>query len=270
MRDIKQISSSAESSMIELICKDDRISNTLFFELFATIYYDVQEKMLRFISLREFWGYGVVMKRYLEYPYVQLSQIDRVFKEIYGYLCRKDYVIHFVDLNRECEEMQLVINVSLEERKVFFRSWGMGSEMKECFLTFDEYYKKYVSSDSQHSIMRFDIFQPIKKEKNELRAGLMKRLQKGGISIINLYQCLINGKSIRRNLQVLKEWFFVFEEFTSILCCEGMLKSGTLVSGEERELFIGNKIRNKKRELYCLTKLYNKLLKRLKENLRRV
>lgn len=257
------ICSSADASMVEQICKDKRIEVSWFLFLFSTVKYQSRKKSLQFITLKEMWKYGLVIKRYMEYPDVSIDEVTNVFEEIQTYLRQEDYVVHFIDENLESDRINLILNISLADRKVTFRSWSITDVMQEDCLSYEEYFREYMVLDSARNVVRFDIYQPVEQKGRQVAelSLLQKRIEMGRITGMDKLHCLLNANQTNRSFMVMNEWFSVFEKLVSWLQSEKNLKTDIVFSEEERKLFgTGNAARH----LNQMIKVYNKLLERLK------
>ena len=265
MKENGDIISSADAVMVKWICTDERVDNTWFFALFSTINYDPQKKSLRFISLKEMWQYGLTVKRYLEYPEVRISEISNVFQEICIYLQRKDYVVHFINGSLFSEDINIILDISLVERKVNYITWQLDGNMIENTLPYEEYYEKYISIDSFPKTMRFDIYQPIKKDekKEMILKVLLERINRGKLTGFNRIHCLHSVKRMESSFRVLQAWFSVFERTINWLCEEEFLEKNTIYGEEEKRLFETDQVHNDIGYLNQMMNVYNKLLKRL-------
>lgn len=262
------ITSLAEASIAEMICKDERVGQSYFFQLFSSICYNKDRNTLQFISLRELWEYGPVMKRYLEYPDVQGDTIQNLFDEISIYTRRRDYVIHFVDGIRGREDMNLLKDISVDKQRIRFLSWGPDGGAEETSLSYEEYSERYVSLTSSKNRIRFDVYQPVKRDVGRAIdiEDFTKKLAAGKISVMDMIHCL---SDIRKNsdtsLKVLYEWFPIFEGTVQWLYDEGYLKCKTIIGEEDKMLFTANVGQNNVKNLYQMLKAYNRLLNHMKK-----
>lgn len=263
------IISSADASMIDQICRDKRVDNSWLFFFFLTVRYDIQKKSLRFMSMKEMWKYGLVVKRYIEYPNNQVVGESGVFEEIGGYIQRNDYVLHYTDENLENDDVNMILRISLPERKVDFRSWHPDGSVTEESLTYKEYCERHTSYISSLSKMRFDIYQPTYNAKEMVVRvdNMLTRVNDGKISKLDRIRCLNNSRSLNVSLKVLQEWFFVFEQTIDWLCKEGVLNGNTVYSEDERQLFKTDVGCDIPKYLNQMIRVYNKLMDRLKKEL---
>lgn len=266
------IASSAEASIAEMICKDKRVGQSYFFQLFSSICYNKDRNTLQFISLRELWEYGPVMKRYLEYPDVQGDTLQNFFDEISIYTRRRDYVIHFVDGSQGGEDMNLLKDISVDNQRIKFLSWGPDGGAEETSLSYEEYSERYIYITSSKNRIRFDVYQPVIRE--ERRAidieDLMKRLAAGKISVTDMIHCLSDiHKNSAFSLKVLNEWFLIFECTVRWLYDEGYLKCSTIIGEKDKKLFMAEVGQNNAMNLYQMLKAYNRLLQCLKKSILR-
>lgn len=253
--------------MLEQICRDKRVDDAWFLNFFSTVTYSASKKVLQFIPLKEMWKYGLVVKRYLEYPSISVEELDDVFEEIQYYLQQKDYIVHFVDEALESDRINLILNISLRDRKVTFRSWSLSGEMQENLLPYEEYGKRYMACGLSGGVVRFDIYSPVKqKEEKKINwSVLQKRIQGSRISIINRKRCLSNKKGISASSKVMREWFTVFQDVISQFCGEEAFQLPFVISEEERRLFQTDTGYDDAKHLEQMIKVYNKLLGRLEK-----
>lgn len=265
MKKTNRIISSADAFMTERICADERVDDAWFFVLFSTINYNPRVKSLQLISLKEMWQYGFVVKRYLEYPDVLIAELSNVFEEISIYIQRKDYVVHFINENLTSDEINIILDISLAEQKVDFLTWQFDNKMCQNSLSYEEYYERYISSDSSPKRMRFDIYQPIERDTppEVLSEALLKRINRSKISGLNKIHCLLAAKRKNVSSKVLQEWLSAFEFAIDWLCDQKFLETNSICGEEEKQLFAEGKVYNDIRHLNQMIKVYNKLLDRL-------
>lgn len=258
--------------MLEQICRDERVDDVWLLNLFSTVTYSASKKVLQFIPLREMWEYGLVVKRYMEYPDISMEELGDVFGEIQFYLQQKDYIVHFVDEALESDRINLILDISLHDRKVTFRSWSLSGEMQESSLFYEEYGKKYMVCGLSGGMVRFDIYSPVKQKKEIHLSVLQKRMHGSKISTINRKRCLSDRKGISTSSKVMQEWFTVFQDVISLFDKEELFTSSFVIRDEERRLFETDKgceerVHNADdgEHLNQMIKVYNKLLRRLEK-----
>lgn len=223
--------------MLEQICRDERVDDVWFLNFFSTVTYSASKKVLQFIPLREMWEYGLVVKRYLEYSDISMGELGDVFEEIQYYLQQKDYIVHFVDEALESDRINLILNISLHDRKVTFRSWSLSGEMQESSLSYEEYGKRYMVCGLSGGVVRFDIYSPVKQKKEFHLSVLQKRMHGSKLSAINRKRCLADNKGISVSSKVMREWFTVFQDVISLFDKEQLFTSSFVIRNEERQLF---------------------------------
>lgn len=257
------VSSLAESALVELICKDEKIDPSIYFECLSTVYYSASQKTLRFISLKEFWTYGLAIKRYLEYPEVSADEAGKVFEEIDTYLQQGDYVAHLVNGDLDCEDMNIITNISNSEKKVYFITWQPDGKMKVESLLFNEYCQCFFFSISSKKAIRFDIFHLVESEHDKFNGTYLETIVSGNLSVLDRVRCLFHRKKYNDfSSRVLSDWFLVFEDLVRWMWGEGLLQDDSIITQSDRLLF-GYGESKKCRELYKMLVRYNALLRSL-------
>lgn len=257
------VSSSADSTMVEIICKDEKIDPSVFYNFFLTIVYDHQQKTLRFKSLKKFWESGYVFKRYLEYPFVDPLKICEVFEEIQHYLQIGDYVIHFINDEDKREEINIITNITFFDKKIRFLTWQPHGEMTENSMLFKEYYNQYFPYNHVNKRMRFDIFHLVRRKSIKLdRTFFVYTLSVDRLSVFDIIHCLLQKKeNIRFSYRVIREWFLVFEKFINWMSCAGFFNENMILLESDRKLFNSDNKKENLKELYRMLIRYNDLLK---------
>lgn len=260
------IVSSVEAFIAELIAKDQKIDKIYFYEIFLTVFWNAEKSVLQFASLKGVWERGLVMKRYLEYPIEQPNLLQDVFAELNIYLNKGNYVLHFTERNLGFEVINLILGVSVPDRKVNFLTWQSKDGIVKNSLSYEEYGDKYMSFCSLTKMMRFDIYQPIAKNNEgiiDLHA-LLNKLQAGKIPLFDRKHCLFCAANRVTSSQVLQEWFSIVEEVLDWLYEEKIIRTADILSDRERRLFktdiMGISIRN----LHQMLKGYNKIIDKLR------
>lgn len=268
------ITSSAESSIAEILATDKRILDSMFLQLFTTIRYDRTNNSLRFINLRELWEHGLFVKRYLEYPGVGEQKYDEFFAELNVYSQQGEYVTHHIDENKTdtFSDPLLITDISLDTSEIFFWSWTERGALEVHNMSFDEYYALFLSCIScEQGVARFDIFQLVSS--NEICENYVEKLveyvRRGRIHYMDRIRCVrkINDEDIEKSIQVLCEWFEVFVLVATRLYEKGILLQDALWEDADKVLFARNGISTSKRQLEQVLKRYNELLKRLEQSL---
>ena len=93
------VTSSTENRAVEEICCDICDKEKSIQYLAAVVQYDKKKKKICFASLKELWKTGLLIKKYVEYPYNTEKQLENGFAEIAFYLKRGGYIVHFLDVN---------------------------------------------------------------------------------------------------------------------------------------------------------------------------
>ena len=261
----RTVSSCAEAAVIEMICKDKKMNQSNYFQVFSTVRYSTSQKSLRFKSLKEFWSDGFVIKRYLEYPDVDPPGISKVFEEINRYLQRGDYVVHFVDDNLNDEEINIITNISCSNGMICFRTWQPDGKMKESSLFFKEYCNLFFPHMTVIDTMRFDIFHLVKEECIQFdETRVLKSIKEGSLSVPTIILCILHKKADHyTSFKILCRWFVVFEEFIHWIGEEGLLSGPSFITEKDRQIFKGDREKNCKALIQMLVR-YNNLLRTLK------
>ncbi len=268
------ITSSAESSIAEILATDRRVSDSCFAQLFTTIRYDRTDHSLRFINLRELWEQGLYVKRYLEYPGVSAQDCDRFFAELSVYLQQGEYVTHHIDEKRThiFSDPLLITDILLDTREISFWSWTERGTLEVHNMSFDEYYTKFLSRclDKQGGA-RLDIFHlvPNKEVQQNYVEKLVECVRKGKIRLLDRIHCVrkINDESVVKFIRVLCEWYEVFVLVVTRLYEKGILSKDALWEDTDKALFAKDMPDTSKKQLEQMLKRYNELVKRLELSL---
>lgn len=258
MKKINGIESSTDSSVIQSICRDERIDSLWENALFLNVVFSAKEKGLRFLNFRDMWKCGLTVKRYVEYPDITSCSIHYVFDELYHYLQRGDYVLHCVGDDLDSDNRNRIVAVFPLEQTVTVQTWE-NDRMYEETMAYEEYYESYVFRRSPREVMRFDMYRPVGRMGSHTHAveEMKKRLKRGRISALNRVRCLSSKSSIPHSVNVLKEWFSVFED-TLLLCRMPMpLKE------EEQRLFQTGMSGNMRKHLNQMISIHNRCLQSL-------
>ena len=80
------ISSSIEVKIHENIFRKIRTSENMPCDLMDILRFDSKRRIVRFISLKELWKTGLIIKKYIEYPCHTYSELGNVLSELNDYL----------------------------------------------------------------------------------------------------------------------------------------------------------------------------------------
>lgn len=80
------ISSSIEVKIHENIFQKMKAYKDITCDLMDILRFDSKRRIVRFISLKELWKTGLIIKKYIEYPCHAYSELENVFSEMNDYL----------------------------------------------------------------------------------------------------------------------------------------------------------------------------------------
>lgn len=262
------ITSSPEEILAEMLTKDERVDPFYFIEHFLTLKVNAENKTLHFVTLKELWKSGIAMKRYLEYPNVELHSLDTFFEEINTYIRKSAYLIHFINGIHEKEKYIQIRGISMEMKKVRVISWEENGQAIDREVSFTEYYQTYIETDHSRDIVRIDIYEPISNRgrKHLDRNAILKIVENGILSSGNILCCLWNRHTYN-SAKVLCEWFQIFENTVAYLLDHQLLNQDVVIDNNIKELFEVVPDKVSMAHLYRMMKTYNWLLGCMKKSI---
>ncbi len=256
------IYSSPDAFLVEKITKDYRVDPACFIECFMTVKTDVRTKRMYFGTLKELWQRGIAIKRYMEYPYVNIDTIQHFLAEINVYIQHSMYVIQFINKAHEQEKYIFIKDISMGSKKISIVYWNEDHQPIDRELSFDEYYHEYIESDHESGEVRVDIYDPVcGRDRSVVDAPyLISIIEKGTLSSMDIFRGL--QKTHRCNtFKILREWFQIFKDISYQLLDENLDITKAEIGLYEADTDVSIV------HLYKMMKTYNKLIIMLKNNI---
>ena len=253
------ITSSPEKSIIKKICCDICDKETSIQYLATLVRYDKKKKKICFASLKELWKTGLLIKKYVEYPYNTEKQLENGFAEIAFYLKRGGYIVHFLDVNVVSDDIVYIKDIFMDSREIQFVSKGFSGDIVEERASIEQYCNRFLTSENKRLKLRFDVYCYIEESQICKRRIVSKK-----IGFRDEVLCLSRRKKfLGDSRQVLCEWFQlltnVLEQRQEFVIDD----DNGIIDSRDMELFLKIPNQNRKKYLHHLIKRYNRIIQRI-------
>ncbi|MCH5265133.1 MAG: hypothetical protein J1F02_04485 [Lachnospiraceae bacterium] len=260
------IESTVMASISQMIVPEEMYQTGWIYNFFCNVTMDKKAGVFSFEDYRMFWEYGILLKRYFEYPWREYTTMQQIYDFLTGYLDKKYYVVNYLEnftfRGEAFKPYLLLYDYDKEGHIIKFCCWNDKDKVRYYQTEFAEYYDKILMPQKSEANLRFDmLFMRGEFEKQwdlEIIKGNFERAEisnwKAGFFINRM-----NEEQQKHSLCVLQEWRDVFLERLAFMKRKGMLKNDEII---KKVLELKGKQENSsnlKRNLKDMIRTYNHL-----------